>query len=73
MKHRGVPDNHLVADFEIMGLVADVQDRTVLYVGPRSDANPIDVAARRRIEPKRTVAADRNVADQPRCRSDENS
>src|SRR4051794_11147005 len=64
MKHGLVPYHRALADHQRVAEIRDVQHRAVLNVRPRADADEVDVAAGRGVEPERNVLAQRHVAHQ---------
>ena len=71
--HRLVADHHAGADLQRMGAVGNVQHRAVLHVGARADADEVDVAARRGVEPEGDVVAQLDVAHHVRVGSEEDA
>src|SRR5436305_8201518 len=59
--HGLMPHHHPLADHQRMVLVSDVQHRTVLDVGARADANPVDVPPGRGVKPEGDVVAGGDV------------
>ena len=63
MQNHAVAHRHIVLDDERVLILHDVQNRTVLNIAARPDANPMHVAANHGAGPDAGVLANRDVAD----------
>jgi hypothetical protein len=71
VNNRHMPHRHIVADQAFHALAGiHMQDRAVLNIAARADANHIRIAAQNAIEPDAGTRPDRHIADHRRIRRD---
>jgi len=59
----GVPNRHVIADRRRMRVLHDMNDRSVLHIGPAADTDAVHVTANDDHHPDAALFADLDVAD----------